>query len=106
MRISKARRTFRKGYLPNWTEETFIVFNRRNAKEPVYYLRDYGGEDLKGAFYEKEIQGVEEPDEYLIEEVLKKKKIRGGKTLYLVKWLGWPSQFNSWVENIHSVEPR
>ena len=43
VRISKERRVFRKGYLPNWTEETFIVYDRRNAREPFYYLRDYGG---------------------------------------------------------------
>ena len=105
VRVSKARRTFRKGYLPNWSEEWFIVYDRRNAKEPLYYLRDYEGEDLKGAFYEQEIQAVEVPEEeYYIEEVLQSKKVRGGKTLYFVKWKGWPSKFNSWVEDIRSLQ--
>ena len=104
MRISKARRTFRKGYLPNWSEETFIVYDRRNAKEPLYYLRDYEGEDLQGAFYEQEIQRVEDPGEYFVEEVLQSKKVRGGKTVHLVKWLGWPSKFNSWVEDIRTLQ--
>ena len=101
VRISKARRVFRKGYLPNWTEETFTVYDRRNTSEPFYYLRDYAGEDLKGGFYEREIQRVVEPDEYRVEAVLDTKKVRGGKTLHLVKWLGWPSKFNSWVQDIH-----
>ena len=100
VRISKARRVFDKGYLPNWTEETFIVYDRRNRSEPFYYLRDYGGEDVKGGFYEHEIQRVNEPNDYRVEAVLSTKKVRGGKTLRLVKWLGWPSKFNSWVEDI------
>ena len=100
VRVSKARRVFRKGYLPNWSEETFTVYNRRNTREPFYYLRDYDGEDLTGGFYEREIQRVHEPDEYRVEAVLSTKKVRGGKTLHLVKWLGWPSKFNSWVEDI------
>ena len=104
MRISKARRTFRKGYLPNWSEETFIVYDRHNAKEPLYYLRDYEGEDLQGAFYEQEIQRVEDTGEYFVEEVLQSKKVRGGKTVHLVKWLGWPSKFNSWVEDIRTLQ--
>ena len=47
------------------------MYDRRNAKEPHYYLLDYEGEDLKGAFYEHEIQAVKVPEEeYYIEEVL------------------------------------
>ena len=29
VRISKARRQFKKGYLPNWTEEVFIITKRK-----------------------------------------------------------------------------
>ena len=81
-----------------------MVYDRRNAKEPLYYLRDYEGEDLQGAFYEQEIQRVEDPGEYFVEEVLQSKKVRGGKTVHLVKWLGWPSKFNTWVEDIRTLQ--
>ena len=103
VRISKARRVFHKGYLPNWTEETFKVYKRRNIDEPFYYLRDYDGEEIKGGFYEHELQEVVEAKEYHIETVLSTKKERGGKTLYLVKWQGWPEKFNSWVEDIRHL---
>ena len=101
--ISKARRLFRKGYLPNWTEETFIVYDRQARKEPIYLLRDYSVENIKGGFYEKELQRVQEQDEYRIEKVIKTKNVRGGKTLYLVQWEGWPSKFDSWVEDIRDL---
>ena len=103
VRISKAQRVFRKGYLPNWTEETFTVYDRQSRKEPVYLLRDYSGENIKGGFYEKELQRVKEQDEYRIEKVLRTKKVKGGKTLYLVKWKGWSEKFNSWVEDVRAL---
>jgi hypothetical protein len=43
-----------------------------------------------------ELQRVQLPDEFRIEEVIKKKKV-GKKLIYLVKWLGWGEDFNSWV---------
>ncbi|MCP4099634.1 MAG: DDE-type integrase/transposase/recombinase, partial [Planctomycetaceae bacterium] len=98
VRITKARLTFNRGYLPNWSEEIFVVYNRQNFAEPLYYLRDFNGEEIKGGFYEKELQLVHEPEEYRIEKVLRTKRVNG-KVLNLVKWKGWSNEFNSWVEN-------
>ena len=102
VRIIKARLTFSRGYLPNWSEELFVVYNRNNFKEPLYYLRDFDGEEIKGGFYEKELQLVHEPEEYRIEKVLRRKRVNG-KVLHLVKWKGWSNKFNSWVENIRNL---
>ena len=65
--------------------------------------RVFDGENIEGGFYEEELQKVTDQEIYRVEEVLKEKKVHGGKTLYLVKWKGWPSKFNSWVEDIHSL---
>ena len=102
VRIIKKRLTFARGYLPNWSEEIFIVYNRKNFKEPFYYLRDFNGEDIKGGFYEKELQLVQDSGEYRIEKVLRRKRVNG-KQLHLVQWKGWPSKFNSWVENVRNL---
>ena len=102
VRITKARLTFNRGYLPNWSEEIFVVYNRQNFAEPLYYLRDFNGEEIKGGFYEKELQLVHEPEEYRIEKVLRTKRVNG-KVLHLVKWKGWSNEFNSWVENIRNL---
>ena len=102
VRVSKTRRTFRKGYLPSWTEEIFRIYDRKIRTQPAYYLQDYNNELLKGLFYEKELQRVHEQDEYRVEKVLKKKRVNG-KNLYFVKWKGWSNDFNSWVEQIHRI---
>ena len=92
VRISKARRTFKKGYLPFWTEELFTISRVKTTRPTTYVLKDDHGEELKGTFYQQEIQKVTAKDVYKIESVLKR---RGNQ--YLVKWYGYPSSFNSWI---------
>jgi transposase InsO family protein len=100
VRISETRRTFKKGYLPHWTEEIFNIKERFPTQPPTYGLTDADGERIKGKFYTQELQKVLKTDDtYKIESVLKTRK-RAGKTEYFVKWLGYPSKFNSWITNL------
>lgn len=93
VRISKARRAFKKGYLPQWTEELFTISKVQHTQPPTYLLRDWNGDDLKGSFYAQELQRVLKTDNiYRIEKIIKEEKNR-----VLVKWLGYPDSFNSWV---------
>lgn len=97
VRISKARRAFKKGYLPSWSEEIFTVSEVRERQPPVYRINDYNGEPLKGTFYPQELQKIVKSDDvYRIEEVLQKRK-KGKQIQYLVKWHGYPESFNSWI---------
>jgi hypothetical protein len=59
---------------------------------PYYYLKDSNGEEIKGTFYEQEMQKTKHPDVLLVEKVLRKK----GDKVY-VKWRGFDSSHNSWV---------
>ena len=93
VRISKARRAFKKGYLPQWTEEIFTIFEVQSTHPPTFLLKDWSGGELKGSFYTEELQKIDKRDHiYRIEEVLKEEKNR-----LFVKWLGYPASFNSWV---------
>ena len=97
VRLSKAKRTFKKGYLPNWTEELFMVMKCIETRPPVYLVKDDHGEMLEGTFYAEKLQKVIKTDDvYKIEPILKKKKI-GQRVQYLVKWLGYSESFNSWI---------
>lgn len=65
VRISKARRTFKKGYLPGWTEEVFIIRQLVKQSPPAYKIEEYDGTMVKGTFYEHELQHVNVTDDDL-----------------------------------------
>ena len=97
VRISKARRTFKKGYLPSWTEELFTISRLKKTTPPTYVLKDDNGEELEGTFYQEEVQKVGDKQLYRIETLLEHRPGAGGQREYLVKWFGYDSTFNSWI---------
>ena len=92
VRISKyKRKTFDKGYTPNWTEEVFIIDEIQFTNPITYKIKDLNGEPIKGTFYREELQKTDQ-EVYRIKKVIRKTKDKA-----LVKWKGYPDQFNSWV---------
>lgn len=92
VRISKYKKIFTKGYLPNWTNELFTIYSIKPTVPKTYVLKDDKGNILKGGFYEQEISKTKYADIYLIEKILKRK---GDKVL--VRWLGYDKSHDSWV---------
>lgn len=92
VRISKFKRTFTKGYLPNWTNEVFTVHNVLSTVPVSYHLRDNKGDIVKGSFYEQELLKTRVGDVYLIEKVLQRKGER-----IKVRWLGFDGKHDSWI---------
>ena len=68
-----------------------------NTKPIQFKLLDYNGEEIEGSFYLPEIQKVDVPADFEIEEIIEHKCVRG-RTKYLVKWLGYPASMNQWVD--------
>ena len=48
VRFNKAKRTFKKEYLPNWTEELLTVVKCIETRPPVYLFKDDHGEIVEG----------------------------------------------------------
>ena len=92
VRISKYKNIFAKGYMPNWSEEIFIIKKIENTLPWTYVLNDLNGEEIIGTFYENELQATNQ-QEFRVEKVIKKK----GDKLY-VKWKGYDNSFNSWID--------
>ena len=85
--------TFLKGYTPRWTEEVFTVSEVHYTEPITYKLKDFNGEEIKGSFYEQELQKTTQ-EMFRIEKVIRRK---GDKSL--VKLVGYADEFNSWVDN-------
>jgi hypothetical protein len=103
VRITKYKHVLQKGYLPNWTEEIFTITERFPTFPVTYRVTDLSGDDIKGKFYEPELQLITKTDDaYIVEKVLKTRK-RNGKLEYFVKWRGYPDKFNSWTTDVHKL---
>ena len=92
VRISKYKNIFAKGYMPNWSEEIFVIKKIKNTVPWTYVINDLNGGEIIGAFSENELQGTN-LNEFRIEKVIKRK----GDKLY-VKWEGYHNSFNSWID--------
>ena len=75
-RISKYEST----YVPNWSEEVFVIKNVKNTVPWTYVISDFKGEEIVGTFYEKGLQKTNQK-EFRVEKVIKRK----GNKLF-VKW--------------------
>lgn len=97
VRISKAKLLFEKGYTPNWSTELFKIAKVRSNDIPVsYQLEDLNNQPVKGCFYAAELQKTKQPNVYLVEKVIRRNK-KGNQLL--VKWLGFPDSFNSYIKS-------
>ena len=91
VRITKKKKVFEKGYTTRWTEEIFTIKEIRNTDPITYKLEDLQGEEVRGTFYEPELQKTEQQI-YRIEKIIKKKKINrwlNGKVTAINLILGW-----------------
>ena len=92
VRISKYKKFFAKGYVPDWSEEVFVIKNVKKTVPWTYVTSDLNGEEIAGTFYEKELQKTNQK-EFRVEKVIKRKDDK----IY-VNWKGYDSSFNSWID--------
>jgi len=90
VRISKISGSpFIKNFHQNWSDEVFQISKVDLSQHPVmYFIKDVEGTVLKGKFYELELQVIDEPKVFRIQEILKSKGKDEHKQYY-VKWHGY-----------------
>ena len=77
-----------------WSEQLYKIYKINKSNVVTYQLKDMNDEIIRGQFYEKELQLTKNTTgEYIIEKILKTNKDK----IY-VKWRGYDSSFNSWID--------
>ena len=51
VRISKYKHIFAKGYMPDWSEEVFLIKKVKNTVPRTYVINDPNGKEIIGTFY-------------------------------------------------------
>ena len=75
----------------------FVIKKYKNTVSWTYVISGIKGEQIVGTFYEKELQKKHQK-KFRVEKVIKWK----GNKLYL-KWKGYNSSFNSWIDKKDSI---
>ena len=83
VKMSKYKNFFAKGYVPNWSEDVFVITKVKNIVPWTYVISDLEEKEIGGVFYGKKFG-----------KTVIKRKIN---KLY-VKWKGYHSSFNSWID--------
>ena len=84
--ISKYKNIFAKACTSNWPEEVFVIKKAENTVPWTYVINDLNVQEIIGTFNSNQ-------QEFRIEKAIKRK----GDKLY-VKWKGYDSSFNSWID--------
>ena len=84
VRISKYKKIFAKDYVPNWSEEVFVIKKVKNTQLWTCVISDLNRKEIVRTFYEKELQKSNKT-EFRVEKIIKRKGNRKGNKLY-VKW--------------------
>ena len=62
----------------------------------MYHIKDEFDFKEKQRFYPEEVQKVTE-NLYRVEKIIKERTV-DGKKQYFIKWLNYPDQYNSWID--------
>ena len=90
VRTSKYKNAFTKFCIINWSEEDFMIKNVKNTVP--WTINDLNGKEILGIFFWKQLLKTHQK-EFRVEKVIKRKYNK----LY-VKWKGYDSSFNSWID--------
>lgn len=99
VRVSYLKDTFMRDFEERYSGEVFTITAKRlDQGIPIYFLKDYSGDKVDGAFYERDIQKIVfDPDQsFKIDKVLKTRK-RKGVDESLVTFASWPKKYASWI---------
>ena len=108
VRISRINMIFERSYDEHFTKEIFKIRSRlRMQAIPMYRLKDFMDEKIRGNFYESELQRVEKDENSLwfIEKKIRKRK-RNGRIQWLIKFEGWPDKYNQWTDEKDITESK
>ena len=62
VRILNYKNIFAKGYVPNLSEEAFVIMKVKNTVPWTYVISDLKGEAIVETFYEKELQKINQKE--------------------------------------------
>ena len=92
VRISKYKNIFAKCYVPNYSEEVFVIKKVKNTVSWTSVISDLNGEEIVGTFYKNNCRKHMKKS-FRVEKVLQRKDNK----IYN-KWDGYDTSFNNCID--------
>ena len=93
VKMSSARKTFKRVYDQRWNGKLFQIVNRDGLQRyPTYKIKYNAREPIDGIFIKRSYKRY-----YKVEKNFKSRKIKGRPKEVLVRWLHWPPKYDSWI---------
>ena len=92
VRISKYKNIFAKCYVPNYSEEVFVIKKVKNTVSWTSVISDLNGEEIVGTFYKNNCRKHMKKS-FRVEKVLQRKDNK----IYN-KWEGYNTSFNNCID--------
>lgn len=87
---------FDKGYYPTYKDHVYTIDKTiKGNKKYVFKIKDYSGNLINQIFYPEQLQKITE-NLHRVEKILRRRKRSDIKEVF-VKWLNYPSTYNSWI---------
>ena len=90
-------KNFDKSYYPLWSDRIYKIEKKIDRSVIPNFEVSSEGDTLKRKFYPKELQEIAGDPIYRIEKILRKRQ-RNGEKQVLVKYIGYPDQYNQWIQ--------
>ncbi len=96
VRVPYETTKFDKGYYPTYKEMIYTIDKIiKGNKKYVFRIKDYSGKLINQVFYPEQLQKVAD-SLHRVEKILRRRTRRGIREVF-VKWLNYPSTYNSWI---------
>lgn len=97
VRVVKNRTTFKKGYLPSFSDEIFTIHQVLPTNPITYVIINHDNIIQNGKFYQPELCPVEQNDETIYRIIILKERKKKNIKEYFVSWVGYDDNHNSWI---------
>ena len=86
VRIFQERGTFHRGYMQDFTTETFIITKvLTNLPVPRYQLKEFNGSEVIGSFFQDELVKYDPPESYEIDVMKTRGEVKGKNSKCIIE---------------------
>ena len=95
VKIKIHKKPFEKGYIQNWSSDTYIVHEKHATKPVTYRVKQVDGKEILGTYYHHQLQHVAKPALDILSQI---EIVRSDSNRYFIHYKEWDARFDEWIQ--------